>query len=212
MTRGRFITFEGGEGAGKTTQVRRLAERLAVRGVETVVTREPGGSPGAEQLRDLLVRGSVDRWSPTAETLILYAAREDHLQRLIRPALARGAWVLCDRFADSTRAYQGAAGGADVRLIADLERAVIGDTQPDLTVLLDVPVELGLGRAHSRGGAETRFEDKGAAFHMRLRDAYLAIAAAEPARCVVIDSSRTPDEVAAQLWSAVSARLALGAA
>ena len=116
--------------------------------------------------------------------------------------------MLCDRFADSTRAYQGAAGGADVRLIADLERAVIGDTQPDLTVLLDVPVELGLGRAHSRGGAETRFEDKGAAFHMRLRDAYLAIAAAEPARCVVIDATQGLDAVEAAIWAAVETRLA----
>jgi dTMP kinase len=208
VTRGRFITFEGGEGAGKTTQIRRLAERLPSLAPETVITREPGGSPGAELLRDLLVRGSVDRWSPTSETLILYAAREDHLQRLIRPALARGAWVLSDRFADSTRAYQGAAGGADTALIADLERAVVGADQPDLTLILDVPVELGLSRAHGRGGAETRFEDKGVAFHNRLRDAFLAIAQNEPARCVVIDATQPPDVVAEAIWTVVSARLA----
>ena len=208
MTRGRFITFEGGEGAGKTTQIRRLAERLSDLAPETVITREPGGSPGAELLRDLLVRGSVDRWSPTSETLILYAAREDHLQRLIRPALARGAWVLSDRFADSTRAYQGAAGGADTTLIAALERAVVGADQPDLTLILDVPVELGLSRAHGRGGAETRFEDKGVAFHNRLRDAFLVIAQNEPARCVVIDATQPPDVVAEAIWTVVSARLA----
>jgi dTMP kinase len=210
VTHGRFITFEGGEGAGKTTQVRRLAERLAAHAPEIVVTREPGGSPGAELLRDLLVRGSVDRWSPTAETLILYAAREDHLQRLIRPALERGAWVLCDRFADSTRAYQGAAGGADPALIAGLEQAVVGDFQPDLTFILDVPVELGLARAHGRGGSETRFEDKGQSFHARLRDAFIAIAAAEPARCLVIDATRPPDVVAGDIWRTVGERLAVG--
>lgn len=212
MTRGRFITFEGGEGAGKTTQIRRLADRLAAYAPEVVTTREPGGSPGAELLRDLLVRGSVDRWSPTSETLILYAAREDHLQRLIRPALARGAWVLSDRFADFTRAYQGAAGGADTVLIAELERAVVGEDRPDLTFILDVPVELGLSRAHGRGGAETRFEDKGVAFHARLRDAFLAIAEDEPARCAVIDATQSPDAVAEAIWRQVCARLALEAA
>jgi dTMP kinase len=210
VTRGRFITFEGGEGAGKTTQVRRLTERLAAHVGETVITREPGGSAGAELLRDLLVRGSVDRWSPTAETLILYAAREDHLQRLIRPALLRGAWVICDRFADSTRAYQGAAGGADAALISDLERAVIGDDQPDLTFILDVPVDVGLARARGRGGDETRFEDKGLGFHTRLRDAFLAIAEAEPGRCVVVDATRPPDVVAQEIWRALEQRLALG--
>jgi dTMP kinase len=212
VTRGRFITFEGGEGAGKTTQIRRLAERLAAHAPEVVTTREPGGSPGAELLRDLLVKGAVDRWSPTSETLILYAAREDHLQRLIRPALARGAWVLSDRFADSTRAYQGAAGGADTALIAELERTVVGEERPDLTFVLDVPVELGLSRAHGRGGAETRFEDKGLAFHTRLREAFLAIAAAEPGRCAVIDATEPPDVVAEAIWRQVCARLGLEAA
>ena len=207
--RGRFITFEGGEGTGKTTQVRRLAQRLAPHAPELVLTREPGGSPGAEALRDLLVRGAADRWSPTAETLILYAAREDHLERLIRPALARGAWVLCDRFADSTRAYQGAAGGADAGFIAGLERAVVGPARPDLTLVLDLPVELGLARAHGRGGGETRFEAKGPAFHQRLRDAFLALAAAEPARCAVVDADGDQDAVGGRIWGVVRDRLGL---
>ena len=207
VTRGRFITFEGGEGAGKSTQVRRLAERLAGLSVQALTTREPGGSPGAEAVRALLVIGEADRWSATAETLLLYAARADHLERAIRPALADGAWVLCDRFADSTRAYQGAAGGANEELIAALEDAVLGDTRPDLTLILDLPAQAGLARAESRGGAEARFESKGVGFHERLRDRFLAIARAEPERCVLIDAAQTPDEVEAAIWAAVSVRL-----
>ena len=207
MARGRFISFEGGEGAGKTTQIRRLAERLQPFAAEVVLTREPGGSPGAEALRDLLVRGPIDRWSPMSETLILYAAREDHLERLIRPALARGAWVLSDRFADSTRAYQGAGGGASAAFIAALEEAVVRDVRPDLTLILDLPVEEGLARALARGGGEERFERKGRDFHERLRQAFLDIARAEPQRCVVLDAAAAPDQVAARIWSAVSGRL-----
>ena len=207
MARGRFISFEGGEGAGKTTQIRRLAERLAPHVREVVLTREPGGSPGAEVLRDLLVRGDTDRWSPVSETLILYAAREDHLERLIRPALARGAWVLSDRFADSTRAYQGAGGGASAAFIAALEEAVVGEAHPDLTLILDLRVDEGLARSAARGGGEERFERKGQAFHERLRQGFLEIARAEPRRCVVVDAIAPPDEVAAQIWSAVSGRL-----
>jgi dTMP kinase len=205
---GRFITFEGGEGAGKTTQIRLLKDRLEPRWGPVVLTREPGGSPGAEALRDLLVRGEVDRWSPLSETLILYAAREDHLERTIRPALAAGRWVLCDRFADSTRAYQGAGGGAPAALIAGLETAVVGSTRPDLTLMLDLPVEEGLARAGRRGGVEERFERKGRAFHERLRQGFLAIATAEPDRCVVIDAARSPDAVAEAVWAAVQARFA----
>ena len=207
MARGRFISFEGGEGAGKTTQIRRLCERLTPRVGEVVLTREPGGSPGAEALRELLVRGDTDRWSPVSETLILYAAREDHLERLIRPALTRGAWVLSDRFADSTRAYQGAGGGASAVFIAALEEAVVGDAHPDLTLILDLPVGEGLARAAARGGGEERFERKGRAFHERLRQGFLEIARDEPQRCVVVDAAASPDEVAAQIWSAVSGRL-----
>ena len=149
VSTGRFITFEGGEGGGKSTQVRLLSDRLRQAGVEVVATREPGGSPGAESLRDLLVKGSTDRWSPMTETLILYAARRDHLERLILPALARGAWVISDRFADSTRAYQGAAGGVDPNFICELEHAVLGGTRPDLTFVLDLPADEGLGQSGS---------------------------------------------------------------
>lgn len=203
MARGRFITFEGGEGTGKSTQLRRLADRLRSEGRAVVATREPGGSPGAETIRDLLVNGAADRWSPVTETLLMYAARRDHIERVIAPALARGDWVVCDRFADSTRAYQGAAGGTDPALIAALETYVLGEVRPDLTLVLDLPVETGLARAASRPGAETRFESKGQAFHARLREAFLAIAAAEPGRCAVIDAAGDMDQVAAAVWAVV---------
>lgn len=208
VQRGRFITIEGGEGAGKSTQVRRLASRLSVLVGAPVLTREPGGSPGAEALRGLLVNGDADRWSPLAETLILFAARDDHLRRTIRPALAAGQWVLCDRFCDSTRAYQGAAGGTDLNVIRALEQAVIGDTLPDLTLIMDLSPQAGLDRAAGRGGGEARFESKGIAFHARLREGFLDIARAEPDRCVVIDAGGGPDAVEALIWAAVSDRLA----
>jgi dTMP kinase len=206
MQRGRFITFEGGEGAGKSTQLLRLGERLEALGLVVVRTREPGGSPGAEALRDLLVNGEGDRWSPTAETLLMYAARADHLERVIRPALDAGAWVVCDRFSDSTRAYQGAGGGAPHELIEALDKAVVRGDQPDLTLVIDVPVELGLERARLRGGA-ARFEGKGLEFHRRLREGFLAIAKADPDRCVVLDGAAAPDDVADRIWKAVDERL-----
>jgi dTMP kinase len=208
MSRGVFISFEGGEGAGKSTQLRRLAVRLKGHGREVVPTREPGGSPGAEAIRDLLVTGAADRWSPITETLLMYASRRDHIERVIAPALARGAVVLCDRFADSTRAYQGAGGGAAADLIAALETHVLAGLRPDLTLILDLPVAAGLGRAVGRGGAEARFESKGEAFHQRLRDGFLAIAAAEPDRCRVLDAAGDEDSVAAAVWAAVESRLA----
>ncbi len=211
VTRGRFITFEGGEGAGKSTQVRRLAERLTRAGREVVLTREPGGSAGAEAIRDLVVNGPADRWSPIAETLLMYAARRDHLERLIRPALERGAWVICDRFADSTRAYQGAGGQAPDALIEALETHVLEGVRPDLTLVLDLPVDIGLGRAIAREGAATRFESKGLAFHERLREAFQAIAAAEPARCALIDASGSVDAVAAAVDAIVAERLGVKA-
>src|SRR5690606_37139925 len=160
VTRGRFITFEGGEGTGKSTQAAVLAERLRARGLEVVQTREPGGSPGGEAIRDLVVRGDGERWSPTAETLLMYAARADHLERVIRPALARCAWVVCDRFADSTRAYQGAAGGVAARLIEAIDAEVVADAQPALRLTFGLPPEAGLSRAARRGGDEARFEGK----------------------------------------------------
>ena len=208
MTRGRFISFEGGEGAGKSTQVKRLAARLEAQGREVVMTREPGGSPGAESIRDLVLRGDADRWSPVTETLLMYASRRDHIERVIRPALARGAWVVCDRFADSTRAYQGAAGGTDPGLITALETYILEDIRPDLTLVFDLPADVGLARAHARAGAEMRFESKGMAFHERLREGFQAIAAAEPDRCVVIDAAADMDSVEQAVWAAVTERLA----
>lgn len=209
MTRGRFITFEGGEGVGKSTQIRRLVARLASEGREVVATREPGGSPGAEAIRDMVLRGAADRWSPVTETLLMYAARRDHIERVIRPALARGAWVVCDRYADSTRAYQGAAGGADPGLIAAMEQYVLEEVRPDLTLVFDLDPELGLARAVDRAGAEMRFESKGAAFHARLRQAFLEIAAREPERCVVIDANGTIDQVETSVAEAVAERLSV---
>lgn len=208
MTQGFFISFEGGEGAGKSTQIRRLADTLQASGHDVVVTREPGGSPGAEAIRDLLVNGADDRWSPVTESLLMYAARRDHLERLIRPALARGAIVLCDRFADSTRAYQGAGGDAPATLISALEAHVLGGTVPVLTLILDLPAEVGLERAEARGGA-ARFESKGLAFHERLRAGYLEIARQEPERCVVINADAELDAVTAAISDVVAQRLGL---
>jgi dTMP kinase len=207
MSTGRFITLEGGEGTGKSTQARRLAQRLAGEGREVVATREPGGSSGAEAIRALLVEGAADRWSATSETLLMYAARLDHIERVIAPALARGAWVVCDRFLDSTRAYQGAGGGAPTALIEALERDVVGSTRPDLTLILDLPVGVGLKRAAGRAAGEGRFEAKGVAFHKRLRQSFLDIAAAEPGRCAVIDARATVNKVEAAIWRVVEARL-----
>ena len=207
MAQGRFITLEGGEGAGKSTQALRLGERLTARGQQVVVTREPGGSPGAETIRALLVTGEADRWSSVTETLLMYAARRDHIERTIAPALAAGAWVISDRFADSTRAYQGAGGGAPASLIQALERHVLGETRPDLTLILDLPADVGMARTLARNHAETRFEAKGEAFHQRLRDGFLAVARVEADRCVVIDAGQDVNAVAAAIWAAVEARL-----
>lgn len=208
MTRGKFITFEGGEGAGKSTQARRLCDRLRAAGHEVVQTREPGGSPGAEVIRNIVVAGDAERWSPMTESLLMYASRSDHLEQTIRPALSAGRWVVCDRFADSSRAYQGAGGGVAPDFIEALDRGVVGKDQPDLTLIFDLPVEEGLQRAFGRGLFETRFESKGLAFHQRLRDGFLAIARAHPDRCVVLDATGSEDEVAARVWDAVTARLA----
>ena len=207
VRRGRFISFEGGEGTGKSTQLRLLAERLRAQGLAVETTREPGGSPGAEELRRLLLNGAADRWSPLAEALLMNAARTDHLERTIRPALARGDWVLCDRFADSTRAYQGAAGGVDDAFLRALERQVTKGAKPDLTLMLDAPAALGLARAAARAGGEARFESKGLAFHEALRAAFRRIAAEESGRCVLIDAAAPVEAVAAQVEEAVRARL-----
>ena len=210
VTRGRFITFEGGEGAGKSTQARQLVERLQAAGRTVVLTREPGGSEGAEALRPLLVTGDRDRWTPTAETLLMYAGRSDHLTRLIRPALEAGTWVVCDRFSDSTRAYQGAGGGVDPAFIEAIEAEVVGSDRPDLTLVFDMPVEVGLERAFGRDMFEARFESKGLAFHERLRAEFLRIARREPDRCALIDASGSLETVENEVWVAVSSRLEVG--
>lgn len=214
---GRFITLEGGEGAGKSTQVKRLAAKLAERGIEVVQTREPGGTPGAEAIRNLLVTGDPDRWDAMTETLLHYAARRAHVEKTVKPALARGAWVISDRFADSTMAYQGYGGAVGQQTIMALHKLVLGDFAPDLTLVLDLPVEIGLRRAKARmqgqkdslAAAEDRYERMGTAFHETLRKAFHAIAAREPDRCRVIDASGDVDAVAAALWQAVASRFTL---
>ena len=207
--KGRFITLEGGEGAGKSVQARRLAERLAALGLAIVRTREPGGSPGAEALREAILTGFGAKFSPAGQALLFAAARIDHLDTTILPALERGAWVICDRFADSTRAYQGAAGNLPPEFIASLERLTIGANLPDLTLILDLEPEIGLARAAARRrtGPADRFESEGLPFHETLRRAFLDIAAAEPERCVVIAADQSEDELAAAIWAAVEARL-----
>lgn len=207
MRRGKFISLEGGEGAGKSTQAARLVERLQARGLEVVRTREPGGSPGAESIRGLVVSGEGDAWSARTELLLMYAARSDHLERTIRPALEAGRWVVCDRFADSSRVYQGAGGGVEPALIEAIDAAVVGDDQPDLTLVFDLPVETGLERALGRGAFETRFESKGLDYHRRLRDGFAAVARAHPERCLMIDASGDADIVAERVWAGVEARL-----
>lgn len=209
MSRGKFITFEGGEGAGKSTQVGRLVARLQpLLNERTVVrTREPGGSKGAEVIRNLVVATEAEPWSAMTETLLMYAARSDHLENTIRPALAAGDWVVCDRFADSSRAYQGAGGGVAPSFIEQVDAAVVGDDQPDLTLVFDLPVEVGLERAFGRGLFETRFESKGLAFHQRLREGFLKIVETNPARCVRIDAVGDLDTVEERVWRAVQERL-----
>src|ERR1700684_2198553 len=207
--RGKFITFEGGEGTGKSTQAGLLANKLESLGLSVLLTREPGGSPGAEIIRHVLLSGAAKPLGPDAEAMLFAAARDDHVRCAIEPALAAGKWVVCDRFADSTRVYQGVLGKVDERLIKGLERVSIGDLAPDLTVILDVPVELGLERVKLRRGEAKpdRFEAENVEFHQKLRQAYLAIAAAEPDRCVVIDASEAKEAVARKIWNAVGARL-----
>ena len=206
---GRFITLEGGEGAGKSVQAMRLEQRLAALGLAVVRTREPGGSPGAEALREAILTGFASDFSPAGQALLFAAARVDHLDRTIAPALARGAWVVSDRFANSTRAYQGAAGNLPPEFVASLERLTVGPNRPDLTLILDLPAEIGLQRAarRRRAGPADRFEREGLPFHQTLRRAFLAIAAAEPGRCVVIEAGENEEAVAAAIWAAVEARL-----
>ena len=206
---GRFITLEGGEGTGKSTQVKRLAAALQAKGFKTLTTREPGGSPGAEEIRKLMVEGEPGRWDPITETLLAYAARADHVSRTIGPALLTDTWVISDRFSDSTFAYQGVARGGERETIRRIDSAVLGDFSPDLTLILDLDVAVGLGRAVGRGGVENRFEKFGPDFHEKLRQAFLEIARRSPDRCKVIDASGNEEQVADQIFAAVARRFHL---
>jgi dTMP kinase len=213
LARGKFITFEGGEGAGKSTHAKRLTSFLEARGIDVARTREPGGSDGAEEIRKLLVEGAPGRWTPMTEIFLYAAARADHVARLIEPALAAGRWVISDRFTDSTLAYQGYGHRLDIPMIERVNALATGGLAPDLTVLLDLPVDEGLARAGRRADdspedrREDRYERMDESFHQRLRDGFRAIATADPARCVVIDATRTVDDVAAEISAAVTERL-----
>src|ERR1700722_18795153 len=207
--RGKFITFEGGEGTGKSTQAGLLAHKLEALGLGVLLTREPGGSPGAEIIRHVLLSGAAKPLGADAEAMLFAAAREDHVRCTIEPALAAGKWVVCDRFADSTRVYQGILGKVDRRVIKGLERVSIGDLLPDLTLILDVPVDVALERlALRRGGdAPDRFEAENVEFHEKLREAFRALAADDPERCVLIDASVPRVQVANDIWNTVQAKL-----
>jgi len=202
-----FVTFEGIDGSGKSTQARLLAEALRGAGREVVLTREPGGSQGAEEIRRLVLEGATDRWSPMTELLLFTAARRDHLERLIEPALARGAVVICDRFTDSTRMYQGMEreGGANLRGLVDQLHRMVIPREPDLTMLIDIDPELGLSRAKARAGTEERFEDMGVALQERMRAGFLALAQEFAPRFRVIDGARSPEAVAEDVRAAFEA-------
>jgi dTMP kinase len=206
--RGRFITFEGGEGSGKSTQIKLLADNLARNGVRVLVTREPGGSPGAEIVRHLVLSGVGKILGASGEALLFAAARDDHVHNVIAPALEQGQWVLCDRFTDSTRVYQGKLGNADINLIRAMERVTIGELKPELTIILDVPAEIGLARAAKRRGLEApdRFEAEDINFHRRLREAYRQVAAEEPERCTLVDATADIEAIARRVWGVVGSR------
>jgi len=206
-TRGRLITFEGGEGVGKSTQVARLAEELRQKGVDVLETREPGGSPGAEAIRTLLLDPDLKGWPPMAEALLHFAARSDHMVRVIEPALAAGTWVLCDRFTDSTMAYQGVTQGLGTSIIEQLSALTLKGRRPDLTIVLDLDPEVGLRRVAARGEDRNRYELMDLEFHRRLREAYLMIVRSDPARCVVVEATYSVDDVAEQISALVSGRL-----
>ena len=207
--RGRFITFEGGEGSGKSTHAATLAQRLKSSGVPVALTREPGGSTGAEIIRHILLSGIAKPLGAETEAILFAAARDDHVRNVILPAIQSGTWVICDRFIDSTRVYQGALGNVDQRLIRSLERVTVGPAVPDLTFILDVPAQVGLARAKSRRGQDVadRFEAESLEFHEKLRQAYRALAAEEPKRCVVIDGRAPREVVSERIWALVHERL-----
>lgn len=207
--RGHFITFEGGEGSGKSTHAATLAQRLKEQGIDVTLTREPGGSAGAEIIRHIILSGIAKPLGAETETILFAAARDDHVRNTIRPALNEGKWVICDRFIDSTRVYQGILGKVDGKLIRGLERVTVGAEMPELTFILDVPAAVGLARAKSRRGtgAADRFESESVEYHEHLRQAFLALGKLEPKRCIVVDGRAPRDVVAERIWSAVSERL-----
>lgn len=207
--RGRLVTFEGGEGAGKSTQLALLAENLRKRGIDIVETREPGGSPGAEAIREILLDPENKGWPPMTEALLHFAARCDHMTRVVEPALAAGKWVLCDRFTDSTMAYQGVAQGLGSSVIEQLSALTLKGRKPDLTIVLDLDPEIGMKRLAERGGKPTRYDLMDIAFHRRLREAFLMIVRSDPARCVVVDATYSEDFVAEMVSGAVIDRLEL---
>ena len=210
--KGRFITFEGGEGSGKSTAATQLAATLTATGVVVLATREPGGAPGAEEIRALLVSGAVTRWDPMAEALLHFAARKDHTENTIRPALDAGTWVISDRFFDSTVAYQGYGQGLGPDPIRALQRLALGEFAPDLTFVLDIAPDDGLGReVNSDVDDDTRYGRMGEAFHTKVRDGFLAIAAEDPSRCVLIDASKPLAEVQAAVWKTVANRFDVAA-
>lgn len=207
---GLFVSFEGGEGAGKSTQIRRLAERLRERGHDVLVTREPGGSPGAEAVRHVLLSGAAEMFGTRMEAILFAAARNDHVEEVIRPALARGTVVLCDRFMDSSRVYQGVTGNLEADYIEALQRVAVNGVIPDCTLILDIPAEVGLERARKRASAVTapdRFEKEEMQTHEKRREAFLDIAARDPDRCHVIDALRSEDEIAEDIAGIVDRRL-----
>ena len=207
MTKGRFITLEGGEGGGKSTQAGLLRDALEQNGIEVVMTREPGGSKGAEEIRNLLVTGDTGRWDGMSEALLNFAARRDHLRQTVWPALERGAWVISDRFADSTIAYQGYGHGLKLDSLYQLWRVAIDGFRPDLTFILDLPVEIGIGRALGRNDGEDRYEKMATEFHHNLKAGFLKIAESEPRRCCVLNANRTIEEIQGDIRGLVSERL-----
>ena len=202
----KFITFEGGEGSGKSTQIRLLADHLSEKGLDCVTTREPGGTESADAIREILVTGGNRRWSPESEALLNFAARHSHLTKTVWPALRRGAWVISDRFADSTMAYQGIAMGLGEDSINWLYEFAVGKFSPDLTLILDLPVEVGLARAQQRGSNENRYEKMEIDFHQRVRKAFLKISKSNPSRCIVVDAQSKVDEVSQKIIAAVTER------
>lgn len=214
MTRGKFITFEGGEGSGKSTQAKYLFDALNSAGISALHTREPGGTDGAEEIRKLLVSGETGRWDKLTETLLYFAARRDHVEKLIRPSLDRGEWVICDRFTDSTIAYQCYGEGVSIELVNGLQKIILGDFLPDMTFILDIESEKGIERVHARqgkgSGREDRYERMGSVFHRNVRRGFLEVAKMHKKRCVVLNGEKTIKELHAEIISAVNQRFGLG--